>query len=363
MQLRNKRQAQVENQDMVDLLNTYGYKALDIFQGTNLSIREKLGSGEHASTYLACDDVGMCYVVKYTKVSHRNLQYFEIDATLHMQDIGIGPGLYRYNIIDQNELPVVVMLLGRVDVTVDEWLKVERKEQELELLVENIIEQICMMADQSTSMNDIHWQNIGLRNVLSNQIELAVVLFDFDQVKVYGPDTDKRRILQNEFVQMFRTMLTRYNPCFNKNNRKILTRIVQHRYNLIFPEEPDSLRPEEFDEGTPRWDQFLKRRPSEHYKIDFSRSHNNTRPSRMTWIAEPVMNDENDEDYIPTETETTETETEKETETETETTETETETETTETEMTETEMTETEMTETEMTETEMTETETETETD
>jgi hypothetical protein len=298
-----------------DIISTWGPHALDVLPA-GFVVTKFLGAGGSGTVYQVCSGQ-LCFAIKlFTSENGNNEAIYELEMTKLFAAAGIGAGVYRYNVFDRPDGHVgYALIMDRIDVMLEKYLEEPRSEEILANIMAGIKSLMQRMCAARLSHGDLHYGNLGLRQVFgpSGTLTYVPVLFDFGYSRPYSENTRCRDGYRGDFVQLGRTLHRDYQKDMADENMPIIFRMLRELHRELIPNRSILRRPNSFDR---RWYQWLD--PMRPTKVQIEQYINTHIPSfPMEWIKplgtgtgsefmQPELDldeEKKEDDYVPYEEE------------------------------------------------------------
>jgi len=219
--LMGKKIKKVEDKTVCDSLKT-------VFPSFVFRLTHVLGSGEFGSVFSSRGPNNEKSAVKAMLDGEENTLRSvrkELDMGSIFHEMGLAPEMLGFEsrkfITDKKSITIHFISMGRVDSTVQDYVKEERTEQELEEIMDKVFDVIIELKENDVNHGDFHIGNIGLIYNDDGEIEIKLIDFGFSMM---------REFVELDILQLIRvTHIQIENP-----NRDILDRIIRRKAKEMF---------------------------------------------------------------------------------------------------------------------------------
>ena len=192
-----------------------------------------LGSGEFGTVFCTRGPHGEKTAVKAMLDGTQNT-FISVKKELDMGNIfhslGLAPEMLDFESkrfkTSNNEIVIHFISMGRVDTTVQDYLKKVRTDEELEDLMNKVFDVIVKLKEEGLNHGDFHIGNIGLV-VTGGELEIKLIDYGFSM---------KRAFVELDILQLIR--VTHFKVRNSNRNRvdQIVRRKAKDMFGLTYPE-------------------------------------------------------------------------------------------------------------------------------
>ncbi len=217
--------ASIPNADHTRALISQGLQVPDV------KFLQLLGKGSHGIVFTVCVALQqsllthlILFAVKYDLTGNAQDAFAkEFDMQERFYNFGLAP---KPLVLIRDPVPIIVM--NKVDGTLDWWLRDQRSERELDHVVSELVRIIFILSDHNFAHRDMHWGNVTYDiDMEARSFRLGLLDFGYAQ-----PGSNP----QLELVQLIRTSFPNYGKDRDETNmrylRQQLTIIYANNYEL-----------------------------------------------------------------------------------------------------------------------------------
>ena len=184
-------------------------------------------------------------IMKIEKIDKSHKDVYNIAFEVFMQnrfhDVGISPEMSNFNIFKHKNSDYTAIIMEEVPYILENYLKVERTNEILEALLEQIYHILDIMCENDLVHGDMHGGNMALTYSFEDETNIPDPSFAEQPLTVklidLGWASPGKCNRQLELAQLIRT--TEF--ITNKKNKKYLRQKLIERYNTLFPNTPLSV--------------------------------------------------------------------------------------------------------------------------
>lgn len=210
--------------DMAKLHKEFGSQFLKLLPKKH-SMQKQIGKGAFGKVYLSCNHKNSCFVLKLQVVTDKKEFTDELKLQKLFHSKKLAPKLYSYKLYTYKNKTIGAILMDPVDYMLPTLLTNKLPTPELNQYIIWLVEVIDLLCKYKLAHNDLHFDNIAISD---NNGILSPILIDF------GQSTVGKCYPQLEFLQMIRTLNTRYFPELHKHNIKYLSKELSNIYRKRF---------------------------------------------------------------------------------------------------------------------------------
>lgn len=210
-------------------LKKYGKNAVRLLP-RGFVVSKKIGEGSYGSIWKICDEDGFAdcnYVVKVEKIVRRKkpkkelVQEFKVQKEFYRKKLTIEP--IEQSFFKKGQTTYSLILMRRVDGTLESWLEEQRTDREIQDVFEEIIALNNKIKRAKFTHGDFNVGNIGFDIEIvrrGREEQFRPVFFPID----FGWATTKTNVKNLDLLQLYRVASSFSKPGkkeYNRNRRKL----------------------------------------------------------------------------------------------------------------------------------------------